>query len=40
MLSYFAKQGQIPDLMLSIQGIICDILPFSTWQNLCHSILP
>ena len=40
MLSYFSKQGQISDLMLSIQGRICDMLPFRTWQNLCHSILP
>ena len=38
MLSYFAKQGQIPDLMFSIQGRICDIFLFRTWQNMCHSI--
>ena len=36
----FSKQGQISDLMLSIQGRICDMLLFRTWQNLCHSILP
>jgi len=30
MLSYFSKQGQIPDLMLSIQGRICDTLLFRT----------
>jgi hypothetical protein len=29
MLSYFSKQGQISELMLSIQGRICDMLLFS-----------